>query len=63
MFDFEGSFSFRGEFLGLVVEFQIFVIEPDLISDFPRGKAGVYLVFHEKGGFFMGSDGFFPSFG
>ena len=38
-------------------------MEPDLISDFPWGKAGVYVVFHEKRSFFMGGDGFFPSFG
>ena len=45
------------------MEFQVFVSEPDLISDFPWGEAGVYAVFHQKGGFFMGGDGFFPSFG
>ena len=63
MFYFEGSFPFWSEFLGLVVKFQVFVIQPNLISDFPGGKAGVYAVFHEKCSFFMGSDGFFLSFG
>ena len=45
------------------MEIKVLVIKPDLISDFPRGEAGVYVILHEKGGFFMGSDGFFPSFG
>ena len=44
------------------MEFQVFVVEPDLIFDFPRGEAGVDVVLHKKGSFFMGSDGFFPSF-
>ena len=63
MFYFERSFPFWGEFLRFVVEFKVFVIEPDLISNFPGGETGVYAVFHKKGGFFMGGDGFFPSFG
>ena len=63
MFYFERSFSFRGEFSRFVVEFEVFVIEPDLVSDLPGGEAGVYAVFHQKGGLFMGGDGFFPSFG
>ena len=63
MFYFERSFSFRGEFPRFVVEFEVLVIEPNLISDFPGGESGVYAVFHKKDGFFMGSDGFFPGFG
>ena len=63
MFYFEGSFSFRSEFPRLIVEFKVLVIEPNLISNFPGGETGVYVVFHKKGGFFMGGDGFFPSFG
>ena len=63
MFDFEGSFPFWCELLGFIVRFQVFVIEPDLISDFPRGKVGVYAVFHEKSGLFMGGDGFLLCFG
>ena len=45
------------------MEFEVLVIEPDFISDFPRGEAGVYAVLHKKGGFFVGGDGFLPSFG
>ena len=63
MFYFEWSFPFRGEFSRFVVEFEVFVIEPDLISDFPGSKTGVYAVLHQKGSFFMGGDGFFPCFG
>ena len=62
MFDFEGSFSFRCKFSGFIVDFQVFVIKPDLISDFPWGKAGVNAVFHEKCGPFMGGNSFFLSF-
>ena len=45
------------------MEFQVFVIEPDLISDFPWGEAGVNALLHERGSLFMGGDGFFPCFG
>ena len=62
MFNFKGSFSVWCKFLQLVVEFQVFVVEPDLISDFPRGKVGVYAVLRKKDSFFMGNDGFFLSF-
>ena len=47
----------------MIVEFQVFVVKPDLISDFPWGKAGVYVVFHEECGFSMGGDGFFLGLG
>ena len=46
LFNFERSLMFGGEFPGRVVEVQVLVIEPDLISDFPWGKVGVYMVFH-----------------
>ena len=45
------------------MEFYVFVVEPDLISNFPWGEAGVYVVLHKKGSFFVGGNGFFPSFG
>ena len=44
------------------MEIKVFVVKPDLISDFPWGEAGVYVVLHKKGSFFMGSNGSFPSF-
>ena len=62
MFYFEGSFSFWGEFSGFVMELEVLVIEPDLISNFPWGEAGINVVFHQECGFFMGGNGFFPSF-
>ena len=46
LFNFKGAISFRGELLGLVMEFKVLVIEPDLISDFPGSEAGVYVVLH-----------------
>ena len=46
MFYFEGSFSFRGKFLRFIMEFKVLVIKPDLISNLPWGKAGVYAVLH-----------------
>ena len=45
------------------MEFQVLVIKPDLISNFPRSDVGVYVFLHKKGSFFMGGDGFLPSFG
>ena len=63
MFYLEGSFSFWSEFSGFVAEIKVLVIKPYLISNFPGGETGVYAVFHKKGGFFMGGDGFLPSFG
>ena len=62
LFYFERILVFGHEFPRRVVEVQVFVIEPDFISNFPQGKAGVYVVLHKKGSFFMGGDGFFPSF-
>ena len=63
MFYFEWPFPFWCEFSRFVREFEVFVIEPDLISDFPGSETGVNAVLHQKGGFFMGGDGFFPGFG
>ena len=58
----EGSFSFWGKFSRFIMEVEVFVIEPDLISDFPGGKVGVYPVFHQEGSFFVGGNGFFLCF-
>ena len=44
------------------MEFEVFVIEPDLISNFPGCEAGINAVLHEKGSFFVGGNSFFPSF-
>ena len=63
LFYFQRSFASRGEYPRRVVEVQVLVIEPDLISCFPWGETGVYVVFHEKSSFFVGGNSFFPSFG
>ena len=63
MFYFEGTLTFGLVFPGVVMEVQILVLKPYLISDFLGHRAGINAVFHEKGGLFVGGDGFFPSFG
>ena len=63
LFYFKWSFSFRGKFSRRIVEVEVFVVEPDSISDFPRSETGVYAVLHYKGSFFVSDNGFLPSFG
>ena len=57
-----GSLILGCKFPSWIVEVQVLVVQPYLISNFAGGEVGVYVVLHEKGGFFVGSNGFFPSF-
>ena len=45
-FYFKWFFSFRGKFSTRVVEVEVFVVEPDSISDFPGSETEVYAVLH-----------------
>ena len=62
LFYFKRSLPFGCNFPRWVVESEVFVIQPYLIPCFPGCKAGINAVLHEKGSFFMGSNGFLPGF-